>query len=104
MLERPLRRSAGYDLFVVVIFYMLTIAGIFILRVKRPNVERPYKAIGYPILPAIYIIMGIAFCILLCIYKWQYPVYGLVIVLIGIPLYYISQRNVKHEDKTDVVS
>lgn len=90
--------------FVVVIFYMLTIAGIFILRVKRPNVERPYKAIGYPILPAIYIIMGIAFCILLCIYKWQYPVYGLVIVLIGIPLYYISQRNVKHEDKTDVVS
>ena len=90
--------------FVVVIFYMLTIAGIFILRVKRPDVERPYKAIGYPILPAIYIIMGIAFCILLCIYKWQYPVYGLVIVLIGIPLYYISQRNVKHEDKTDVVS
>jgi APA family basic amino acid/polyamine antiporter len=90
--------------FVVVIFYMLTIAGIFILRVKRPDVERPYKAIGYPILPAIYIIMGIAFCILLCIYKWQYPVYGLVIVLIGIPLYYISQRNVKHEDKPEVLS
>ncbi|MBD1387591.1 amino acid permease [Mucilaginibacter rigui] len=90
--------------FVVVIFYMLTIAGIFILRVKRPNAERPYKAIGYPILPAIYIIMGIAFCILLCIYKWQYPVYGLVIVLIGIPLYYISQRNVKHEDKPEVLS
>jgi APA family basic amino acid/polyamine antiporter len=90
--------------FVVVIFYMLTIAGIFILRVKRPDVERPYKAIGYPILPAIYIIMGIAFCILLCIYKWQYPVYGLVIVLIGIPLYYISQRNVKHEDKPEVLN
>lgn len=90
--------------FVVVIFYMLTIAGIFILRVKRPDMERPYKAIGYPILPAIYIIMGIAFCILLCIYKWQYPVYGLVIVLIGIPLYYISQRNVKHEDKPEVLS
>jgi len=90
--------------FVVVIFYMLTIAGIFILRVKRPDAERPYKAIGYPILPAIYIIMGIAFCILLCIYKWQYPVYGLVIVLIGIPLYYISQRNVKHEDKPEVLS
>ncbi|MDB5129505.1 APC family permease [Mucilaginibacter sp.] len=90
--------------FVVVIFYMLTIAGIFILRVKRPDVERPYKAIGYPILPAIYIIMGTAFCILLCIYKWQYPIYGLVIVLIGIPLYYISQRNVKHEDKPEVLS
>jgi APA family basic amino acid/polyamine antiporter len=90
--------------FVVVIFYMLTIAGIFILRVKRPDAERPYKAIGYPILPAIYIIMGIAFCILLCIYKWQYPVYGLVIVLIGIPLYYISQRNVKNEDSPEVLS
>ncbi|MES2267232.1 MAG: amino acid permease [Bacteroidota bacterium] len=90
--------------FVVVIFYMLTIAGIFILRVKRPDAERPYKAIGYPILPAIYIIMGIAFCILLCIYKWQYPVYGLIIVLIGIPLYYISQRNVKHEDKPEILS
>jgi APA family basic amino acid/polyamine antiporter len=90
--------------FVVVIFYMLTIAGIFILRVKRPNVERPYKAIGYPILPAIYIIMGTAFCILLCIYKWQYPIYGLVIVLIGIPLYYISQRNVNNEDKPEVLS
>ncbi|MCQ6958502.1 APC family permease [Mucilaginibacter aquariorum] len=90
--------------FVVVIFYMLTIAGIFILRVKRPDVERPYKAIGYPILPAIYIIMGTAFCILLCIYKWQYPIYGLVIVLIGIPLYYISQRNVNNEDKPEVLS
>jgi APA family basic amino acid/polyamine antiporter len=90
--------------FVVVIFYMLTIAGIFILRVKRPDVERPYKAIGYPILPAIYIIMGTAFCILLCIYKWQYPIYGLVIVLIGIPLYYISQRNVNNEDKSEVLS
>ncbi|GGH15787.1 APC family permease [Mucilaginibacter phyllosphaerae] len=90
--------------FVVVIFYMLTIAGIFILRAKRPDAERPYKAIGYPILPAIYIVMGIAFCILLCIYKWQYPVYGLVIVLVGIPLYYISQRNVTHEDKPEVLS
>jgi APA family basic amino acid/polyamine antiporter len=90
--------------FVVVIFYMLTIAGIFILRAKRPDAERPYKAIGYPVLPAIYIIMGTAFCLLLCYYKWQYPVYGLAIVLIGIPLYYISQRNVKSEDETNVVS
>ena len=90
--------------FVVVIFYMLTIAGIFILRAKRPDAERPYKAIGYPVLPAIYIIMGTAFCLLLCYYKWQYPVYGLVIVLIGIPLYYISQRNVNSEDETNVVS
>lgn len=84
--------------FVVVIFYVLTIVGIYILRVKRPDAPRPYKAFGYPVLPAIYILMGLAFCLLLIIYKPQYTWPGLIIVLIGIPIYYISQRNVKHED------
>ncbi len=79
--------------FVVVIFYVLTIAGIFILRKKRPDAERPYKAFGYPVLPAIYIFMGIAFCILLIIYKPQFPWPGLLITLIGIPLYYIALSN-----------
>lgn len=81
--------------FVVVIFYVLTIIGIFILRKKRPDIERPYKAIGYPLLPAIYILMGISFCILLIIYKPDYAGYGLVITLIGIPLYYIAVANKK---------
>ncbi|MBS7564018.1 amino acid permease [Mucilaginibacter sp. Bleaf8] len=85
--------------FVVVIFYMLTIIGIYILRIKRPDAPRPYKAFGYPILPAIYILMGLAFCGLLIAYKTDYTKYGLIIVLIGIPIYYISQRNVKNEDK-----
>lgn len=85
--------------FVVVIFYVLTILGIYILRAKNPNAERPYKAIGYPILPAIYILMGIAFCILLIIYKPNFTWPGLIIVLIGIPIYYFSQRNVKNEDQ-----
>jgi len=76
--------------FVVVIFYVLTIGGIFILRKKRPDAERPYKAFGYPILPAIYILMGIAFCVLLIKYKPQYTWPGLIIVLIGIPLYFIA--------------
>ena len=58
--------------FVVVIFYVLTIAGIFILRKKRPDIERPYKAFGYPVLPIIYILMGLAFCILLIIYKPEF--------------------------------
>jgi APA family basic amino acid/polyamine antiporter len=89
--------------FVVVIFYILTIIGIYILRVKRPNADRPYKAFGYPVLPAIYIIMGLAFCILLLIYKGQYAYGGLIIVLIGIPIYYISQHNAKHAD-TDVTN
>jgi APA family basic amino acid/polyamine antiporter len=86
--------------FVVVIFYVLTIFGIFILRAKHPNAERPYKAFGYPVLPAIYILMGITFCILLILYKPQFTWPGLIIVLIGVPIYYISQRNVKHNDET----
>ena len=79
--------------FVVVIFYVLTIAGIFILRKKMPDAERPYKAFGYPVLPAIYILMGLAFCILLIIYKPQFTWPGLIITLIGIPLYYIAVAN-----------
>ncbi|QXV67174.1 amino acid permease [Mucilaginibacter sp. 21P] len=90
--------------FVVVVFYVLTIIGIYILRVKRPDAERPYKAIGYPVLPAIYILMGVAFCILLCVYKSDYVKYGLGIVLIGIPIYYISKRNIKNDDTADLVS
>jgi APA family basic amino acid/polyamine antiporter len=76
--------------FVVVLFYMLTIAGIFILRKKRPDAERPYKAFGYPILPIIYILMGIAFCTLLIIYKPEFTWPGLIIVLLGVPLYYLA--------------
>ncbi len=76
--------------FVVVIFYVLTIIGIFILRKKRPDAERPYKAFGYPLLPVLYILMGFAFCILLIIYKPQFTWPGLIIVLIGIPLYYLA--------------
>jgi basic amino acid/polyamine antiporter, APA family len=90
--------------FVAVLFYVLTILGIFILRKKSPELERPYKAFGYPFLPAIYIIMGIAFCILLIIYKPQFTWPGLIIVLIGIPIYYISKYTSKNEDETGVVS
>ena len=75
--------------FVVVIFYVLTIYGIFILRKKMPDAERPYKAFGYPILPAIYILMGLAFCILLIIYKQGYTWPGLIIAALGIPIYYM---------------
>ncbi len=79
--------------FVVVLFYVLTIIGIFILRKKRPDAERPYKAFGYPVLPAIYIIMGISFCILLILYKREYTWPGMIIVLLGIPLYYLAVAN-----------
>jgi len=84
--------------FIVVIFYVLTIGGIFILRKKRPDAERPYKAFGYPILPAIYMLMGIAFCVLLIIYKPNFTWPGLIITLIGIPLYYLAVSNSKKAD------
>jgi APA family basic amino acid/polyamine antiporter len=79
--------------FVVVGFYMLTIAGIFILRKKRPDAIRPYKALGYPVLPIIYILMGLSFCILLIIFKPEYTWPGLIITLLGIPIYYLVSRN-----------
>lgn len=75
--------------FVVVVFYVLTIIGIFILRKKMPDAERPYKAFGYPVLPVIYIIMGLAFCLLLIKYKPAYTWPGLLITLSGIPVYYL---------------
>lgn len=79
--------------FVVVMFYAFTIFGIFILRKKRPDADRPYKAFGYPILPAIYILMAIAFCTLLIMYKPGYTWPGLIIVLTGIPIYFIAVAN-----------
>ncbi|HLK27361.1 MAG TPA: amino acid permease [Puia sp.] len=81
--------------FVAVAFYVLTIAGIFVLRKKRPDAERPYKAFGYPVLPIIYMLMGATFCILLIFYKPLYAVLGLIITLIGIPIYYIAVSNKK---------
>ncbi len=81
--------------FVVVMFYALTIAGIFILRKKMPDVERPYKAFGYPVLPAIYILMAISFCLLLIKFKPAFTWPGLIIVLIGIPLYFIAVKQNK---------
>jgi APA family basic amino acid/polyamine antiporter len=75
---------------VVVIFYALTILGIFILRKKRPDMERPYKAFGYPVLPVIYILLAIVFCIFLIKMKPLYSGIGLGIVLLGIPLYFIA--------------
>ena len=84
--------------FVVVIFYVLTIIGIFILRKQRPDAERPYRAVGYPFLPALYICMGIGFCILLLIYKSDYTWPGLLITLLGVPLYYMAVRQFKKND------
>jgi APA family basic amino acid/polyamine antiporter len=83
-----------YIIFAVLVFYILTIAGLFVLRFKRPDEPRPYRAIGYPVLPAIYILMAVFIDIVLLRYKPQYTWPGLIIVLLGIPVYFLwSKRN-----------
>ena len=78
--------------FIVVIFYVLTIVGIFLLRKKQPLADRPYKAFGFPVLPIIYIIMGIAFCSLLIWFKPQYTWPGMIIAMLGIPIYFFTAK------------
>ena len=78
-----------YIIFAVLVFYVLTIVGLFVLRRTHPEAERPYKAVGYPILPAIYIVMALFIDVVLLRYKPQYTWPGLLIVLLGIPVYYI---------------
>ncbi len=82
--------------FVVVLFYALTILGIFRLRSTRPEMERPYKALGYPVLPVIYILLAIVFCVFLIIMKPLYAGIGLGIVLAGIPVYYLTVNQQKN--------
>jgi APA family basic amino acid/polyamine antiporter len=76
-----------YIIFAVLVFYILTIAGLFVLRFKRPDAPRPYRALGYPVLPALYIALATWICIVLLRYKPQYTWPGLVLVLLGIPVY-----------------
>ena len=76
-----------YIIFAVLVFYILTIVGLFVLRFKRPDTPRPYKALGYPVLPALYILLASWICIVLLRYKPQYTWPGLVLVLLGIPVY-----------------
>ena len=83
-----------YIIFAVLVFYILTIVGLFVLRVKRPDEPRPYRAIGYPVLPALYILIAIFIDVVLLRYKPQYTWPGLIIVLLGIPVYFLwSKRN-----------
>jgi APA family basic amino acid/polyamine antiporter len=82
-----------YIIFAVLVFYILTIAGLFVLRRTRPNAERPYRAVGYPVLPAIYIVMALFIDVVLLRYKPQYTWPGLIIVLMGIPVYLVWGRH-----------
>jgi APA family basic amino acid/polyamine antiporter len=81
-----------YVIFAVLLFYILTIAGLFVLRRTRPDMERPYKAIGYPVLPALYILAAGTIDILLLFYKPRFALPGLVIVLLGVPVFYLWRK------------
>ena len=81
-----------YIIFAALFFYMLTILGLFVLRFKRPDAVRPYKALGYPVLPALYIVLAGWICIVLLRYKPQYTWPGMVLVLLGIPVYLFWSR------------
>lgn len=87
-----------YVMFAVMLFYILTVAGIFILRKKRPEIERPYKAFGYPVLPALYILLAALFTVNLVFTKPQFTVPGLVIVGLGFPLYFWAKGRSKAPD------
>ncbi len=87
-----------FVIFAVLIFFMLTILSIFILRVKRLDIPRPYKAFGYPLVPALYILTTVFIMIILLIYKPRYTFAGLIIVLAGIPVFYLWRRYSRKND------
>jgi len=80
-----------YVIFAVLLFYMLTIAGLFRLRLTRPDLPRPYRAFGYPVLPALYIVAAGVIEVLLLLYKPDYTWPGLLLVILGVPVYYVSR-------------
>lgn len=81
--------------FIIVLFYMVTVFGVIWLRVKQPNLERPYKTWLYPITPILYLLIGSAFCILLIIFRPQYTWPGFLLILLGVPVYwFINKRKI----------
>jgi len=81
-----------YVIFAVLLFFALTIFALFLLRAKRPDIPRPYKAWGYPVVPALYILTTTFIMVILLIFKPSYTFPGLVIVLLGIPVYYLWRK------------
>lgn len=81
-----------YSTFASLLFYIVTIVGLFILRIKQPNAHRPYKALGYPILPAIYIVLALLICLDLLFFKTENTGKGLLLVALGIPAYFINKN------------
>ena len=87
-----------YVVFAVLIFYVLTISGIFVLRKKMPDAERPYKAFGYPLVPSVYLVIASLICVDLLFVRPNFTWPGLIIVVLGIPVYYLWHRARKNLD------
>ncbi len=81
-----------YVIFAALLFYVLTIAGIFVLRIRRPDADRPYKAFGYPLIPLLYILAATGIMGVLLLYETQTAGMGMVIVLLGVPVYWLWHR------------
>ncbi len=85
----------AYSTFSSLLFYVVTIIGLFVLRKKEPNTPRPYKAFGYPIIPALYIVLTSLVCINLLIFSFKNSITGIGIILLGIPVYYVFNKQNK---------
>ena len=90
-----------YCTFASLIFYIVTITALFYLRKTEPDAPRPYKALGYPVIPALYIILAGAICIDLLLFKTFNTLLGLGIMALGVPVYYFFKRS-KHDQKLSV--
>ena len=84
-----------YVVIAVLIFYILTVAGVMRLRHTQPNAERPYRVWGYPVVPIVYILLALGVCASLLLVKPASTLPGVAIVLVGIPVYYVVNRKGK---------
>jgi APA family basic amino acid/polyamine antiporter len=82
-----------YVIFAALIFYVLTMVALFALRRKRPDMERPYRAFGYPVIPALYMISALGIALILLVAKPSFSFAGLFLVLLGVPVYYLWNRS-----------
>ena len=81
-----------FSTFASLLFYILTIAGLFVLRKKEPDTERPYKAFGYPFIPVIYIALTLFICVDLIIYDTKNSCISLIIIVLGLPIYFFNNK------------
>jgi APA family basic amino acid/polyamine antiporter len=86
-----------YVIFAALLFYVLTVSGLFVLRKKRPDLERPYKAFGYPVLPALYVLLAALVMVDLLWVKPRFTWPGLIIVLTGVPVYFFWRRKSRRQ-------